>query len=698
MTPPKTQALDGAAEVHTELVKAVRGKPAYRPDIDGLRAVAILCVVLFHFGLGLPGGYVGVDVFFVISGYLITQGLLQQRRLDARGLLGFWARRVRRLLPALLVVCATTSFVAFFLLMPVELAGFGRSLVASLFFYSNYFFHSQAGYFDAPSLTKPLLHTWSLGVEAQFYLVFPLIIMLLRSKWMSSHSRWSAAALLGLFALSLAGSVYSIHRNPSVAFYSLPPRAWELLAGSLLAIGILPKMGYIRVNQVLQAAGIGLIAWSAWFYSPNTPFPGEAALPPVVGAFLLIYSRKPGWAAPISYALELPPLVWIGKISYSIYLWHWPLLVLLPHAFGRNPGTTKTVCALLLVLALAAFTYRFVECPFNQWRHRNRTKVVLSLGAALLFAMVIGFAVVVERSHGLPSRLSEKALILNAGGKDIAPAADRCHTISPERVLGDDICTLGNAVNRPPTFVVWGDSHAHAMYGSFNKLAVEHKLTGRHASYAACPPLIGVRIATHTTDACQRFNEAMVDYINAHDFKYVFLVARWSVYVHGNTPGGVEVGPAPLLVEPKGGSSGGSLAPSSEQLFARGIERTLNRLTAPGRTIYLVEQVPEALYDIPSSLARATLPFGLSQSALQPRRATTENRQRFVNQTFAAMKERYAIKIVRTHDFLCDADVCQIVHDGRSLYRDADHLSAYGADFVGPLLAPIFDEIERAGR
>ncbi len=683
-------------DLQAELANESGEKPPYRRDIEGLRAIAILCVVLFHFDLGLTGGYVGVDIFFVISGYLITQGLLLPRHLGVRGILVFWARRLRRLVPALVVVSVVTLVVALLLLMPDELVAFGKSLQASDLFYSNYLYYSEAGYFDAPSLTKPFLHTWSLSVEAQFYVAFPLMVILLRSQLMARH-KGAIAILCALFTLSFAASIAWVRTNPSLAFYALPARAWELLAGSLLAFGVLRAINNSPANQLLQAVGMVLVAWSAWFYSANTPFPGGAALVPVLGAFLLIYSGQSSPpTAPVSCLLKSKPLVWIGKRAYSLYLWHWPLIVLLPNAFGREPSPGRTVIGVVLAIGLSDFTYRLVERPFNRWQGSHRVKLLMILSVGFLWLASILGSVLLQSWRGLPSRLSKEALVLAAGARDVAPAADRCHTVEPTRIQNADLCKLGAPDVRPARFVVWGDSHAHAMYGAFDRLAIEYGVSGEHASYAACPPLLGVGVATHTSDACQRFNAAMLDYINKHEFRYVFLIARWSVYSSGHTPNGMETGPEPLLVEAVGAPRGGVSATSSQLLFARGMEQTVSRLAAPGRTIYVVEQVPEAIYPLPSSLARATLLFGMGPSGLQPRRQSTEARQNFVTQTLDIMKDRYRIEIVRTHDFLCDAKTCRVVDAGHSLYRDADHLSAYGANVVASILAPVFDEISRA--
>jgi peptidoglycan/LPS O-acetylase OafA/YrhL len=661
-------------------------KLEYRPDIDGLRAIAILAVVLFHAEVGIKGGYVGVDVFFVISGYLITQILLSESDRSIRGLLAFYSRRVRRILPALLVLTTVVSLGSYFLLVPHELMALGKSLVASITFSSNFLFHSQAGYFDAPSLTKPLLHTWSLSVEAQFYLVFPILIFLIF--WARSGSPAVVASIVCvLFAFSLAVSVATLRTDPSFTFYMLASRAWELLAGSILALGLIPRARSVWLNQFAQVAGIICIAWAVFAYTPSTKFPGENAILPVLGTILLIWSRHQGQSAPISYFLERPGVVWLGRISYSLYLWHWPLLVLLRYALAHKPDYAATMVVLLIAVLLSALTYKFVERPFIAWKHAPKPKLGLSAIALLLFAMLIAADGLIASSKGLPGRLSEKALQFSAGSKDVAPDVERCHTLEAERIRNNDLCGLGVA-HQPPAFIVWGDSHAHAMYGVFKQKALEYQITGKHASHSACPPLLGMEVASNVKDECRRFNDAMISYINEHQIKNVFLIARWSLYALGHTPDGIEKGIAPLLTDGMPGPGLKVSQEESKQLFVQGLQNTLEKLVQPGRTIYVLEQVPEAMHHIPSSLGRSTLLYGLNQSQLKPRLETTEHRQKFVNDTFVDMRNRYGIEIIRTHEFLCGSKTCEIEHAGRSLYRDADHLSAYGANFIQPVIEP----------
>lgn len=664
-------------------------KPEYRPDIDGLRAVAILSVILYHAGIGLDGGYVGVDVFFVISGYLITQVLLTGNNyyLSVRGgLFSFWVRRIRRIVPALIFVLLVVSLVSVFLLMPDELQAYGESLLASSGFYSNVLFYSQAGYFDAPSLSKPLLHTWSLGIEGQFYLLFPLFLLLAPHR--PKPRGWG---IFALFVASLAGSIYGVYLNPSFTFYMLPTRAWELLFGSILALGFLRPIKEKPVNLFVQVVGFASIGWAIFFFSTNTRFPGASAILPAFGTFAVIYTRSDDkWASPVSYLLERPLLIHLGKISYSLYLWHWPILVLISYVYGRKPYQTEALEGLIIAIVLAVFTYRLVEIPYIRWHHSEKTKRLLLGGLVTAFLALLALGTLFKQSHGLPFRLSSAALAYAAGAKDVAPDAEHCHTLKPERVQNKQLCPLGIDTGKSPVFVVWGDSHAHALYGLFGNLARQHGVYGVHGSYSACPPLLGIEVATHINDECRRFNEAMLDYINRSNINTIFLVAYWSVYPQGLTPHGMDIGEQPFLVEQLGGRSS---VKQSKWLFEKSLEQTVQKLTKAGRTIYILEQFPESTANIPLGLARATLfPFP-HINYLRPSMRDVDARQSFVDGVFKRISEKYPITLIRTHDFFCWDGYCQIESNGRSLYRDSNHLSNFGANYAASILKPIFEKI-----
>jgi peptidoglycan/LPS O-acetylase OafA/YrhL len=338
---------------------------SYRPDIDGLRAIAVLSVVFCHAGVGLPGGYVGVDVFFVISGYLITSLILKELKQETFSLADFWERRIRRILPALVAVTIAALLAGWFLLMPEAYASLGKSVAALALLISNVQFWRDTGYFEAAAEEKPLLHTWSLAVEEQFYLFVPVFLLLLAR---TSRLHRAVALLTLAMIVSFGLSIYGTHRHPDATFYLLPSRAWELFVGALLAfvpIGWLT--GSTRCKELAAALGLALILIPCVLYDQSTRFPGLAAVPPVLGTALLIWSGNTSTAGlPITNrCLTWRPFVAVGLISYSLYLWHWPLL-----AFARSQSISplsyidrfQLIAASLLI---GAISWRYVELPFR---------------------------------------------------------------------------------------------------------------------------------------------------------------------------------------------------------------------------------------------------------------------------------------------------------------------------------------------
>lgn len=357
----------------------------YRPAIDGLRAVAVALVLLYHAkAASFPGGYVGVDVFFVISGYLITSLILHDQSAGRFSLARFYERRARRILPAFFLVAASTLVLGTLFLLPPDLVRLGSSTVAATLFLSNVYFWRVQGhnYLLDENTSEPLLHTWSLAIEEQFYLVFPLVTLAAR-RFVPLRL---GTVFVTLAVISLAISIYLTHQHPWAAFYFPLSRAWELLLGASMAV--IPVSRYLpnRCGGVLQGTGLALIVSAAVFYDTLTPFPGLAALVPCLGSALIV-----GWSheeSMVQRALRHPIAVGVGLISYSLYLWHWPLLLLSRHLWLREPNGYEIAAVYGLAVMLAAATWQYVEQPF---RHRQ---TVFSARQVAVFASVAACVVV----------------------------------------------------------------------------------------------------------------------------------------------------------------------------------------------------------------------------------------------------------------------------------------------------------------
>ncbi|HEY5950151.1 MAG TPA: acyltransferase family protein [Kofleriaceae bacterium] len=412
----------------------------YRREVDGLRAVAVLAVILFHAGLKtFSGGFVGVDVFFVISGYLITTIIVADRERGSFSLLRFYERRARRILPALFVVMAVCIPVAWLLLLPQDLKLFGRSVTAVSMFASNVLFWLESGYFDVDAGLKPLLHTWSLGVEEQFYVVFPLLVILV---WRLGK-RWLTAVLVIIACVSLTAAHHGATTHAAATFFLLPTRGWELLIGAVLSLYVSARGMPSRRQEVANAASVvGLLAivYSVVRFDAATPFPSLYALVPTLGAALILLFATPDTL--VGRVLASKPLVGVGLISYSAYLWHQPLVVFARHVVIGGTSQPVQTALSLSALPLAYVTWRFVEQPFRKsGRFGRNTIFALAIAGSMAF-FAIGIVTMRAGARGAP--------VINDGGYASCAAARAEHRL----------CVLGNAT-APKTIVLVGDSHAH---------------------------------------------------------------------------------------------------------------------------------------------------------------------------------------------------------------------------------------------
>lgn len=370
---------------------------AYRPEIDGLRAIAVLPVILFHVGLSqFSGGFVGVDVFFVISGYLITSILLKERQENKLSILKFYERRARRILPVLFTMILCVIPFAWITLPPEEMQRFAQSVASTATFSSNFLFWYESGYFDSAAELKPLLHTWSLAVEEQYYIFFPLVIMIF---WRFGFTALCAA----ITAIGIASFIYSdvtVSAEPMTAFYLLPSRAWELMVGAIVAL-ILFKRPNLRGSHVGGIAGLALIAYSVYAFDQATPFPGSNALYPTIGAALIILFARPGTG--IGVLLSFKPLVWIGLLSYSAYLWHQPIIALAKVKMMGELTVLAQVSIIALTIALSVASYWIVEKPFRK-SGASRARVLSYAAAASVLVTATGIYGHLQK--GFPDRMN----------------------------------------------------------------------------------------------------------------------------------------------------------------------------------------------------------------------------------------------------------------------------------------------------
>ena len=452
----------------------------YRPDIDGLRALAVMLVVLNHAGLGFPGGYIGVDVFFVISGYLITGILLRELAQGTFSFWAFWERRVRRIFPALFVVTACTVIAGYRLLLPADFFALGKSVVAATLGYSNIHFWGESGYFDTSTAEKPLLHTWSLAVEEQFYLFIPLLLFALA---MTGRQRWTRSILTALFTFSLLSACWLVWRRTSFTFYWLPTRAWELLGGSLLAMAPALSEPLARRRGLLAWAGLSLILLPACLYTKETIFPGPAAILPVLGAVLLIAT---GGATPTSVhrCLEWKPVVFVGTISYSLYLVHWPPIAFANYFALVPPPWWTRACWVAISLVLATLSWWLVETPFRG-RRLVPDRRLLFAGFAAGCALLVVTGKAIKRNLGLPGRMDGPVQeLLTTRNMDERWLWSK---LDPNN-LQSGLLRFGAEVGSPRVFM-WGDSHAKSIMPALDSICRKNGMPGIAALHSGVPPV-----------------------------------------------------------------------------------------------------------------------------------------------------------------------------------------------------------------
>ena len=563
----------------------------YRSEIDGLRAVAVLPVILFHAGVGLfSGGFVGVDIFFVISGYLITSILVADIERGEFSILRFYERRARRICPALFLVIAACIPFAWLWMGPDEMRNFGESIISVVFFVSNVLFWREDGYFSAPAELKPLLHTWSLAVEEQYYLFAPVCLFLL---WRYGR-RTVFWATLGTAAASLALSEWGWRFAPTANFYLTPFRVWELLAGSLcgLAMSGRTPLGarVLKPNEGLAALGLGLIVFAIFGFDATTPFPGLYALVPVGGAALIILFAREGTF--VARLLSVRALVGIGLISYSAYLWHQPLLAFARIRSLAAPPETLMLALAALSLVLAYFSWRFVEQPFRRGKASllpSRNAVfTASVGVGTLFVALGAFA---SLSHGIPGRFatpapgSREAQLLdtlkgNPLGRDCWSEGTKPG--APRKKI---ICPIFEPANPARRILVIGDSHAHTLLPAFAEIGKTDAVSWM--GLASCPPVLGVTFRRNFfgTGVCETFAIQQYEAVKAGGYDIVVFVVAWSFHLG-------QMEPAPPYLAPMLTPGDDKLTEDPQSIFRHYVLATVRAYADLGVTVVLIPQIP----------------------------------------------------------------------------------------------------------
>lgn len=651
----------------------------YRPDIDGLRAVAVLMVVLYHADIKpFAGGFVGVDVFFVISGFLITALIQKDLAAGTFSFAGFWERRVRRILPALAAVTFAVLAGAWALFLPKDFIGAGYQVASQSIASSNFYFESVRGYFDTAEEVKPLLHTWSLAVEEQFYFIFPVIVWL---AWRYMHHRLMPV-LWGIAGLSFAAAAWMVFKERELVFFMLPFRAWELMMGALLALygARIPASG--RMAQAGGIIGLALVLGSGIFYYSKMVFPGAAALLPCLGAALIIWSGQAG-ATFTARILSRKAFVFTGLVSYSWYLWHWPLLSFGKYVMQDEFGKPEKIACVVISFFLAILSWKFIETPFRRKDGILKSrKAVFIVSLATLSLMALGGLYAVYKD-GVPGRFSPEVLAYAAGAQDRNPAYAGCQREKAGLIASEGLCEMNPGKGIAPDFILWGDSQADAIAPAFTALSEKYGRNGYFAFRHGCPPILDIRDRERDGDkyACRHFNRDVLDFMDRHEIRRVYLVANWAgwfgnkhLYFADDERG---------WFDPYKDRTG--------NIRLAGGQRTIDELRRRGAHVHILMNNPMFSFDPPRALSVGLRTGRVPESIFIPVEKYTKKRAENLDMFVAWNAGDKNIVFADPIPAVCPDGKCIVARGGHALYFDNGHYSAWGArNVVAPVLEPFF--------
>lgn len=668
-------------------------KVSYRPEIDGIRAIAVLGVVLFHAGVGFPGGYVGVDIFFVLSGFLITGIILRSLDDESFSILNFWERRLRRIFPALFVVVIAILSAGYLMLLPADLAHLGSSSKYQSLMLANIFFWRSTDYFGGPAESQPLLHSWSLAVEEQFYLIFPMILIFLRKR----PRRTIALVIAGLAAASFLTSAYGTRFHPSAAFYLLPTRAWELLAGSLLAtLPAATDPNRLR-DELLSIAGLALIVFAMFAYSSTTSFPGFAAILPVVGTVAILFATGATKNTTVGRLLSLRYVVFVGLISYSLYLWHWPILAYCRYLIP-SMSQMQIALALLSTLALSVCSWRFIESPFRNRQTVSNRSVLIAISICLTIAVFL-FGLACQRTGGMPTRYDERLAVLL---DDVSWSGGKLQIVDTKQILAGELPQIGATnVASSPDFLLWGDSHGLMLSDVMHRAAMEEGVSGDAIIKHGVPPMFGLWRPEVDPDgsSAKLHDDAVREYLERFSPRNVLLVCRWSFYSNNGYTALERKHNSHLAKQVNlfTDAPDAVLSPESSYLaFSRQLQNLASICEKLNITLWILKQVPETaeIECAKRFLMNHTHP---SWSPLPDRTLTIEDhreRQKWAEMAFNSMASKN-VEFVDPAPFFFNENGRTVNYDGgRAFYRDDDHLTKHGAEKLFGVLKQVFSKMK----
>jgi len=652
----------------------------FRNDINALRGVAVTMVALFHFRApGFNGGFAGVDVFFVISGYLMSNIVVGQLERRTFNLLDFYVTRFVRIVPALSVVCAALTAFGWFYLDPRDYKILAEHVGASLGFFSNVLYWGEAGYFDTSAQSKWLLHTWSLSVEWQFYLLYP-VALALAARWLGLRRIAFKVLLWVIWAASLVLALGVVRDYPEATFFLLPTRVWEMVSGGLVLLYADRFRFSAGTATCVQAVGLLAIVFAALHFTEAVDWPGLLTLVPVLGTACVILSDVQG-----SWFTSLAPMRWLGRWSYSIYLWHWPVVVLMRYADWSVHHAEAITGGLAVSVALGWLSYEVVERPALNLRDACGAWGIGALVAAPVVVIVVCAAVTL--GHGFDFRLPLQVRQIAAGAQDIDPRREEC-LIDSVRRLNDPDHDIGCRYGTSPNIgaIVWGDSHGNAVITGVAAAAAQANRSVMFFGTSGCPPLVGAsRFGKHRENPCRMFADRVVREIAAYPTSIpLVIVARFSEYVEGKGDDGDRT----ALIGFDGQRPLTDVA-ERRRRYARFVTEDMCAV-AKTHKVYVLLPIPEMGRDVPSYLEKSLI-LGRRPADVSISEDEYANRNRVARMAIEDAVRECGVTALDPTSYLC--------HDGRCygsdaldpLYVDGDHLNRRGSARLLPLFRLLFE-------
>jgi peptidoglycan/LPS O-acetylase OafA/YrhL len=648
-------------------------KSSYRQDLQGLRAVAIILVLLFHFKIGnMSGGFAGVDVFFVLSGYLMTGLLLNKSgQKIAPVLKSFYWKRVWRIAPAYLATLVLVLGVAWFVLLPFDLKKLGESSLFSVLFTTNFYYSNSAGYFDTDAIFKPLLHTWSLAVEMQFYVFWPLVILFLNR----ARPVLQVLIIALLTVISFVGAIWLGATDPDVAFYALPFRVWEFGLGGLIAHPLVftwlsrwqKPVRWVQLPALVSLLITGLV------FDNSLMWPAPYGLLPTVATAVLILGGAQRQGGISVRLLSLFPIVWLGEISYSLYLVHWPVVTMIHMLWWPESSLALRLFAMLACIPLAWLLYQFIERPLREIGRDPKINYLKMVPGSTVSLLVVAFGFFAIQTKGFPQRYPEAIATKLIENREVMKKRNKCSLVrGPNGYVKCDYA--GRPKNALPSVVLWGDSHSGPWFVGLSDVAQKSDRVLGFKTFGGCPPIGGVTRRPSRlipNNRCLKHNNDTLALITSQEqIKTVILAARWAYYAE-TTRFGLETGTRGFIVSP--GKETLSVE-NSKHILANKLDETIAALLAAKKRVIIIKQVPEQGYDVPRCW-KMRIVRNQSPKTCAIRREEVMKRQAYADKVLTDLKSRYpTIQLYDPKDWLCDQKTCQAIFNGKPGYKDDDHI------------------------